>query len=122
MADRAILIVEDDADVRRSLAAALEPHGIRVILAEDGIEALERLRTGPPPSVVLLDLRLPRLAGEEVLSAMRADPRFEHVPVITMTAGVDGTPDHEVIARLRKPFDVADLLEIVLSLFEASAA
>ncbi len=117
MAERTILIVEDDPEVRRSLAAALHPHGIRVVLAEDGVEALERLRTGPLPCVILLDLRLPRLAGEEVLSAMRADTRFEQIPVITMTAGVDGTPDHEVIARLHKPFDPADLLEIVLSLF-----
>ncbi len=122
MSGRTILLVEDDAEMRRTLAGALESHEIRVSIAADGIEALERLRSGPPPSVVLLDLRLPRLAGEEVLREMRKDPRYENVPVITMTAGVDGTPDHEVVVRLHKPFDVSALLEILLSLFEASAA
>ncbi len=122
MANRTVLIVEDDSELRRSLAAALESNGVRVVTAAGGIEALERLRAEPPPSVVVLDLRLPGLAGEELLRSMRADRRFEDVPVITMTSGVDATPEHEVVAKLRKPFDVADLLEIVLSLFEASAA
>ena len=120
-AEKHILVIEDDADVRAALAEALRDAGLRVDLAADGVNALEELRSGPPPSVIVLDLRMPRLGGSEFLREMRADPRFEHVPVITMTAGAD-PPEGDVLAHLEKPFDLDDLLEIVLSLTEASAA
>jgi len=116
------LIIEDDADVREALALALEDAGVAVEVAVDGADGLARLRAGPPPAVILLDLRMPRLGGEEFLHEMRADPRYEHVPVITMTAGADATDDPEVLAHLHKPFDLEDLLQIVLSLTGASAA
>jgi CheY-like chemotaxis protein len=117
-----ILVIEDDADVRDALAEALSDAGLRVDVAVDGMEGLARLRSGARPAVILLDLRMPRLGGEEFLRVMRADPRYEHVPVITMTAGVDPTNGHDVLAHLHKPFDLDDLLQIVLSLTEASAA
>jgi CheY-like chemotaxis protein len=90
-----------------------------VRVAADGVEALAELRSGPRPSVILLDLRLPRLGGEEFLHEMRADPRFEHLPVITMTGGA-GAADG-IVARLHKPVDVDDLREIVRSLVEIAA-
>ena len=123
MVDRSrILIIEDDADVREALALALADAGVAVEVAVDGMDGLARLRAGPPPSVILLDLRMPRLGGEEFLREMRADPRHEHVPVITMTAGADPADDPEVLAHLHKPFDLESLLQIVLSLTGASAA
>jgi CheY-like chemotaxis protein len=117
-----ILIVEDDPDVRSALAEAMAEVGAAVDVAGDGLEALEQLRNGARPAVILLDLRLPRLAGDEFLREMRADPRFEHLPVITMTGGA-GSPqgDDDIVARLHKPIDVDDLRQIVLSLFEAVA-
>jgi CheY-like chemotaxis protein len=118
--DKHILLIEDDAHVRAALAEALREAGLRVELAVDGLSGLERLRGGDCPSVIVLDLRMPRLGGVEFLREMRADPRFDHVPVITMTAG--GAPSEHVAAHLTKPFDVDDLLGIVLSLTEASAA
>jgi CheY-like chemotaxis protein len=117
-----ILIVEDDADVREALAEALRDAGLVVDVAVDGIEGLERLRSGAVPALILLDLRLPRLCGEELLRAMRDDEAFQHVPVITMTAGSDPTDDGEVVAHLHKPFDLHDLLQIVLSVTGATAA
>jgi two-component system response regulator MprA len=116
-----ILIVEDDADFRETLAIAMSDAGAEVTLAADGVEALAQLRAGPRPSVILLDLRLPRLGGEDFLREMRADPRFEHLPVITMTGGAGAAEGSDIVARLHKPLDVADLREIVLSLFEAAA-
>ena len=88
------------------------------MVAEDGLDGLERLRKGPRPAVILLDLRLPRLGGEGFLDALRSDPRFEQIPVITMTAGVDWLAGGEIVARLNKPFDFEDLRRIVESLFE----
>jgi CheY-like chemotaxis protein len=117
---RRILIVEDDADVREALAMAMRDAGAEVTLAEDGVAALEQLRRGPSPAVVLLDLHLPRLGGEGFLAELRADSRFERLPVITMTAGTGSLPGDDIVARLQKPFDFADLRRIVESLFEAS--
>lgn len=117
-----ILVIEDDAGIRESLASGLEAAGLSVDVAVDGLDGLARLYAGESPAVILLDLRLPRLGGAEFLRAMRANPRFEHVPVITMTAGAAPSGGPEVLAHLNKPFDLDDLLQIVLSLIEASAA
>ncbi|BDG05384.1 response regulator [Anaeromyxobacter oryzae] len=119
MESRRILVIEDDAAVREALADAIAEAGLVVDVAVDGIDGLQRLRAGDPPAVILLDLRMPRLGGPEFLRALRADERFEHVPVISMTAGVDGPDREPVVAHLRKPFDLDDLLGIVLSLCEA---
>jgi CheY-like chemotaxis protein len=120
--ERRVLIIEEDPDVRRELARALELAGARAELASDGVAGLARLREGPVPSVILLDLRTPRLRGEEFLREVRRDPRYEGVPVITMTVGSDRTAAHDLVAHLRKPFDLDDLLAIILSLSEADAA
>jgi CheY-like chemotaxis protein len=121
MSCRRILIVEDDADIRAALAAAMSDSGAEVIVADDGADALERLRRGARPAVILLDLRLPCPGGQELLAELRADSRFEHVPVITMTtdAARAGGDDH--VPRLPRPFDLDDLRRIVESLFVAAA-
>jgi CheY-like chemotaxis protein len=122
MTDKRVLIVEEDADVREALAGAMADAGAEVVVAADGVDALERLREGPRPTVILLDLRLPRLGGDAFLRTMRSDPRFEHVPVITMTAGIEAAAESkDIVARLNKPIDVDDLRKIVVSLFEVAA-
>lgn len=122
MAPKRILVIEDDPDVREALTEALSASGLDVSVALDGVDGLERLREGARPVAILLDLRLPRLGGEDFLRELRADPRFEHVPVITMTAGEDATDDREVLAHLHKPFDLEDVRRLVLSLCEVAAA
>ncbi len=84
-------------------------------VACDGLEGLERLRAGLRPGVVLLDLRMPHLDGEQLLAAIRADPGLEDIPVVTMTAG-SGPGPSQAQAHLAKPFDLDDLSRIVLSL------
>jgi CheY-like chemotaxis protein len=121
MGERRILIVEDDPDIRDALAEAMAEPGTDVVVAADGVDALEQLQAGPRPSVILLDLRLPRLGGDDLLRRMRADPRFEHVPVITMTGGTAQAEASEVVARLHKPIDIDDLRRIVMSLFDVAA-
>ena len=118
---RRILIIEDDALVRTALAEAMRGPGVEVVVAADGLEGLERLHGGPRPAVILLDLRMPRLGGEEFLRVMRADRRYEDLPVITMTAGAGSAGGADVVARLQKPLDFEGLREIVASLFETPA-
>lgn len=116
-----ILVIEDDTAVREALAAAFVDAGLRVELASDGRNGLEKLRRGARPSVVVLDMRLPRVGGQDFLREMRADPRLEEIPVITMTAGSPpGRAD--AFAAVERPFDIHDLLDIVRSLTEPMPA
>lgn len=115
-----ILIVDEDAAFRRALAAALAGAGVRAEIAVDGADALAKLHGGPRPAALLVDLRLPRLGGAELLRKVRSDPRFDQLPVVTMTAG-DEAPGG-ACAQLHDPVDVGDLLQILLTLSEGGTA
>jgi CheY-like chemotaxis protein len=118
-----ILIIEDDQNVREALAEAITAAGLPVEVAHDGADGLERVRKeATPPGAILLDLRMPRLGGEEFLRVLRTDPRYDHVPVITMSADPRAPEGDEVLAHLHKPFDLDDLLAIVLSLCDHQGA
>lgn len=62
------LVVDNDSEVRVLVAELLAEQGLDVITAEDGDVALDRMRAGPSPAVVLLDLDMPRMGGMEVLA------------------------------------------------------
>jgi CheY-like chemotaxis protein len=76
-----ILIVDDDEDIREVLSLILRAEGHEVEEAIDGLDALARLRERGPPSLILLDMMMPRLDGEGFMKALKGDPRFSHVPV-----------------------------------------
>lgn len=82
-----ILIVDDSLTVRRAHQRLLERHGYRVVLARDGVEALERLRECRPVAV-LLDIEMPRMDGFELLAALRDDGRLRELPVLMMTSRI----------------------------------
>ena len=82
---RTVLIVEDDEAARDQLQRTMVKQGWKVLLAGDGVAALEALRE-TEPSLVLLDLMMPRMDGFEFLDHFRRDPRFVHTPVIVVTA------------------------------------
>ena len=114
MADRLVLIVDDDADTREMLQSLLQfMVGVRSNQAEDGEVALRRVAE-ERPDLVLLDLRLPKRDGVEVLRQMKADPATAAIPVIVLTTGA--LPSDREVARaagcddyLDKPFHVATL-------------
>lgn len=80
-----ILIADDRPTSRELLRLVLERAGYAVMEAEDGEQAVEKAREGNP-DLVLLDLQMPELDGYGVLSLLRADVRFEHLPVVALTA------------------------------------
>jgi two-component system, response regulator len=97
MDDKIILLVEDNADDEKLTLRALKKNNIGndVVVARDGLEALDYLfGTGPHagrsanalPQVVLLDLKIPKLDGLEVLRRLRADPRTRLLPVVILTS------------------------------------
>lgn len=114
-----VLLVEDDQDIRETLRMALEDEGYDVQEAEDGLEALYRLRESMRPLVVVLDLRMPRLTGDALL--LRVDKR-EHLParhaflLITANREQISPASFQLLKRMHvsvtpKPFDLNDMLE-----------
>ncbi|MBI2169473.1 MAG: response regulator [Actinobacteria bacterium] len=125
MAD-AVLIVDDDADIRRFLGLTLRHDGFEVHEAVDADDALEQARA-IDPDVILLDVMMPGVDGYEVCRRLRADPRTQETPVILLTAkgraedkirGLDVGADDYVV----KPFDPEELVARVNSVLRRSRA
>ena len=109
-----ILVVEDVPVVLAVLRMRLEAEGFRVIVARDGVEALEQAHEGHP-DLMLLDLMLPRLSGERVCQELRSDPRTRAMPVIVVSARVGEAERLRALAAgadafLSKPYEVGALL------------
>jgi CheY-like chemotaxis protein len=111
-----VLVVEDDVDIRDLVADILRLEGYSVEAVENGREALERLRSGPPPRVILLDLMMPVMNGWEFRTAQAQDPELAAIPVVILTGGGNAAAAADglgVDTFLRKPVDLDQLLEIV---------
>lgn len=104
-----ILIVEDNDDVRRMLAAVLEAEGYEVTAAVSGRQALDYLLTRGPYRAVITDLALPGGTGNELLDAMRMEKMT--TPVIVLSGMPDLPPQTPPVAAcFRKPAEPAALL------------
>jgi len=109
-----VLVVDDVAWNRDLAAAYLDRSHHRVVQAGDGLAALEQLKV-KGADVVLMDLRMPRLSGEQALQRIRANPKWRDIPVVALTASSMNEDEHWVRARfdgyVRKPYSKADLFE-----------
>jgi CheY-like chemotaxis protein len=85
--ERKLLVVDDDEDARRLIAAFLSDEGFEIRTASNGREALDLLAPFSP-DLVILDLMMPVMDGMEFLDTLRADSRYRHLPVIIVTAKV----------------------------------
>jgi CheY-like chemotaxis protein len=110
-----ILLVDDDEDIRAVLALVLAAAGHQVEQARDGVDALARLRR-VVPDLMLLDMMMPRMDGEELLRTVRRDRRLADVPVVLLSGhqsarekaaelGADGC--------LVKPIELEDLVATI---------
>ena len=101
-----VLVVEDEADLRSALAELLSIWGYRVSTACDGREALERLRVGKDPVLMLLDLQMPVMDGDELLDEVARHPPARPLRIIVISANLDVAEReaHEAVtAALNKP-------------------
>jgi CheY-like chemotaxis protein len=99
-----ILIVDDDSDLRDSLVELIRDEGFAVEAATSGLEALDRLRWGLRPCVILLDLQMGVMTGWEFRKEQKKDPELADIPVIAMTGGYWKKRDmDEFAACLVKP-------------------
>jgi CheY-like chemotaxis protein len=123
-----ILLVEDDSkDVELTMAALEENHlANRIVVLENGEEALDYLyergkfekRSGGNPIVVLLDNKMPKVNGLEVLKTIKADENLKLIPVVVLTSSRE-TPDlvefykHGVNAYVVKPVDSVEFMNVI---------
>lgn len=118
-----VLIVEDDSDLGSSIVEYLEEEGLEAKLARDGDQAM-RMVDSFSPSVVVLDLMMPRRDGFSVLRELRSDGRITALPVIVVTA-IFGLSERLYATELgaadyvTKPFKLEDLLARILALLPA---
>ena len=115
MSSREVLVVEDDTDLRESLSQALRDHGFGVTPTTNGREALDLLRAGASPSVILMDLLMPVMNGWQLRSELRRDPDLSQIPQVVISAYMDET-EQVVLALpqedcLRKPFHLRILID-----------
>jgi two-component system, chemotaxis family, chemotaxis protein CheY len=116
MMSRTILIIEDDRDIRESLAEILEAEGYATARATNGQEGLDYLRSAAKPNLILLDLMMPVKDGYDFANELVRDPRISDIPVIVMSA--DGSVLKKgTIAKadewVRKPIDLEEFLEAI---------
>ena len=117
-----ILIVEDDVDIRESLEGFLELQGYEVVAVGHGREAIEHLRRGPPPAIVLLDMAMPVMDGHRLLTFRKESPALQEVPVVIISAGMAAmnprdralyAANYNVAFFFKKPADPQLLLEVI---------
>jgi two-component system, response regulator len=124
MKTKIILLVEDNPDDVQLTRHALQKNNIsnELVVAGDGVEALEILRrSAETPALILLDLKLPKMNGLEVLQAIRADARLRLLPVVMLTSSKE---DQDVVksytnganSYVRKPVDFEQFNEAVRQL------
>lgn len=107
----AILIVEDDTDIREGVCYVLKKAGLEPFGAPDGQEALNLLSRMPPPSLILLDLSMPIMNGYEFLRCLRKRGLLPRTPVV-VTSAINDVPDGARVL-LSKPYGVSRLMEVV---------
>lgn len=118
-----ILVVDDDNAVRGVMQLILKRAGYDVVVAGNGLEALEEMRARAA-DLILLDIEMPGMNGLEFCEKLRADPDWKKIPVIMMTGRpVSGVPERAsqagAVELVLKPFERVALLERVKALLVA---
>lgn len=111
-----VLVVDDDGDLLQVLGEVIEGEGYRAVTARSGEHALDLLHAGETPCVILLDLKMPGMGGEEFRRRQLADPRFSGIPVVGFTGLANAETEARRLALasyLRKPVKLHHLLEAI---------
>ncbi len=114
MTPKMVLVIEDDLVIRENLKEFLETEGFPVKTAANGREGLKLIHDLKGNCLVLLDLQMPVMSGEELLEELKqdTDPNIAQTPIVVLTARV-GELKYPVAGFLRKPMDLDQLLSVV---------
>lgn len=109
-----VLVVDDNKDIRNLVAEALSPF-YEIITAVDGRDAMDKIKSGLMPDLVISDILMPRMSGSELCSQIKSNPKLRHIPVVMLTA-IDA-PSQEVEELkngadlyIVKPFEMGKLV------------
>jgi CheY-like chemotaxis protein len=113
---RPVLVVDDDRDIREAIRDTVSDGGYEVAEATNGVDALEYLRSHPPPPLILLDWNMAPMNGSEFMDEVLKDPALSVIPVVLLTA--DGRAFEKAktkgfVGWLRKPVSLDALFEIL---------
>ncbi|NQU07176.1 MAG: response regulator [Candidatus Abyssubacteria bacterium] len=117
MRGKTILVVEDNPDNMLSITAILDGIGCNYVMAEDGRQAIEAVKKSPP-TLILMDIHLPRMSGLEATRQIKADPDTADIPIIALTAKAMKGDREDILAAgcdeyLSKPIEPQKLIETV---------
>ena len=113
---KTVLVIEDDAAIRRTLHGVLNDEGYEVTEAANGLEGLNRLRSGSRPNLILLDMMMPVMDGRTFSCRVGEEPTLASIPVVVITATGDCSQIRSslpVLDCLHKPLDLNRLLDAV---------
>jgi CheY-like chemotaxis protein len=119
------MVVEDDRALLELLIDYFESEHVEVVAAERAEQALERLEDVERlPDLMLVDLRMPKVSGEEFVQRVRADPRWAHIPIVVMSGDLARLEfgGHEGLPTLAKPFSIDELNALLSRHMAAFAA
>lgn len=129
MASRVILLVDDDADDRDVLDDAMQEINVPVTMdfAENGIQALEKLdewhKDGQLPSLIVLDLNMPKMGGIETLQNLKGDERFKSIPTIIYSTSINPRERDKCIllgaySFITKPISTREIMDTANTLVD----
>ncbi|HEX7365862.1 MAG TPA: response regulator [Pelobium sp.] len=116
--NKTVLVADDDVRNIFSLSKALEKHGMKVISAIDGRQAIEKLEQHPETDIVLMDIMMPEMDGYETIASIRKNPKYKDLPIFAVTAKAM-VGDREKCIKvgasdyISKPVDVDQLLSLL---------
>jgi len=126
MSGKRILVVDDEKDLIKLIDMRLKTAGYEVLTALDGREGLEMARK-EKPDLIILDVMLPKLEGNQVCKMLKGDALYKNIPIIILTGRVQKKDEELAIEAgadsfLQKPFESADLLEKIKVLLERKSS
>ncbi|MEW6001987.1 MAG: response regulator [Nitrospirota bacterium] len=131
MEKKKILLVDDDADFVEATKLILESKSYNVTVAYDGQEGLKKVQT-EQPDLIILDVMMPEMDGYEMCARLKADPRYNQIPILLLTAVGETIPTSKYTKEMGmrteaddyipKPVEPMKLVERVENLFRISSA
>lgn len=108
-----VMLVEDDLAQRGIMRLVLEDAAFRVIEASSGEEAIDKLEGPGKPCCIILDLKLPKMSGQEFCKYLEQSVELEHIPVITITGFPNiAQPEHAML-QFQKPFESESVIRYI---------
>ena len=109
----AVLVIEDEKDIRETLQQVIELEGYEVFTAANGKEGLKALAERQRPGLILLDMMMPIMNGWEFMTAQKLDEKVSEIPVVIISAAGERAKNTHAVGFVKKPVELDYLLQVV---------